>query len=139
MNIVLSCYAKKGKASFVLEKEGKVVSKDVFSVNQRGVLNYKSCLLEGITAGLRHSKDTVNHDDLLLIVVPSPYVAEWLSGKREQKGYELYIERVFEVLEMVDCRYMFVEADAKKAKQLINKGIDSAPMRSALSVMEGLE
>lgn len=32
MNIVLSCYANKGKASFVLEKGGRVIHKEVFPV-----------------------------------------------------------------------------------------------------------
>jgi hypothetical protein len=138
MNIVLSCYANREKASFVLEKGGKVVNKEVFPVLKEGKTYLKEYIFESIIRGLKHARNVVNHDDLLLIGVQNSHVAEWLNGQKEYKGYEYYLDEISDIIETLDCRYLFGHTSVRKAKLALKEGVEKPKLEGALDIFSGL-
>lgn len=138
MNIVLSCYANKGLASCVLEKGGRVVSKEVFQVNKEEKVHLKEYIFESIIKGLKHARKVVEHEDLLLIGVQNVHVAEWLNGQKEYKGYESYLDRISDILETLDCRYLFSNTGAKKAKNILKEGVPEEKLERATDIFKDM-
>lgn len=138
MNIVLSCYANKGKASFVLEKGGKVINKEVFSLNKNGKEHLKEFIFEAIIRGLKNTRPAVRHEDLLLIKVQNSNIVDWLNGGKEYKGYESYLDDIFSIVETLDCRYLFSYMSVEKAKKLLESDIDKVKLENVFSAFEGL-
>ena len=106
MNCRLSCGAdrKIGKIGFTYEKSGRVVKSGVFKTVSS---NAKENMLESIIRGMRVCRNEIQHDDLLVIEVHNQHLAQWLSGEIVYKGYEDYLDRLFDTLESMDCRYKF--------------------------------
>lgn len=138
MNIILSCYANKEKASFVLEKGGKVVAKEVFSVIKENKVHLKEYIFEAIIKGLRYARNEVSHEDLLLIGVQNGHMVEWLNGQKEYKGYESYLDEISNIIETLDCRYLFSNTNVKKAKKALEEGIEKPKLEGAVSLFENL-
>lgn len=134
MNIRLSTYANRvaGKNCVLVEKAGIVKSPIIFKSISR---NLKENMLECIYRGLKHVKPEVSHEDFLWIEVQNNHLNNWLSGKEEYKGYEEYLDKVYDVLEGIDCQYKFLfnskpfaktYALDKKVEKPKYEGIDSA-------------
>ena len=106
MNCRLSCGAdrKIGKIGFTYEKSGRIVKSGVFKTVSG---NAKENMLESIIRGMRACRNEIQHDDLLVIEVQNQHLAQWLSGEIVYKGYEDYLDRLFDTLERMDCRYKF--------------------------------
>lgn len=139
MNIILSCYAVKGKGCFVLEKEGKVFHKEVFSIRKSDESTLKEYTFEAILKGLKYARTLVNHEDLLLIELHNTHLVKWLNGQTDYKGYEVYLDSIFSLIETLDCRYLFSKTDVKKAKKVLSEGTPVAQkLEGALSVFDGL-
>lgn len=138
MNIVLSCYANKGKASFVLEKGGKIINKEVFSLNKNGKKHLKEFIFESIIRGLKNARSVVSHENLLLIGVQNSHVADWLNGKKEYKGYESYLDDISDIIETLDCRYLFSYTSVAKARKLLETDVDKVKLENVSSVFENL-
>lgn len=138
MNIVLSCYANREKAAFVLEKGGKVVCKEVFPIIDKNRLHLKEYIFEAIIKGLKYARNEVSHDDLLLIGVQNSHIAEWLNGQKEYKGYESYLDDISCIIETLDCRYLFSHKSVKKAKDALNKSETKIKLEGVSSVFENL-
>lgn len=122
MNIVLSCSADrvKSRGAFILNKEGRRVEQESFSLKCRnGGNTLKEYVFETVIRGLRFTRDYVNHDDLLLIKLENAHVVDWLNGNKEYKGYNEYLDEVYRVIESLDCRYLFTKADVKDVKKIM--------------------
>lgn len=118
MNYRLSCAADRtvNKCGFTLECCGKEVYSELFKCISD---NLKECILETIYRGIRVSRGYVSHDDIIRIEIQNNQICEWLSGYKEYKGYTDYINKIFEVLESMDCRYTFVYVKKPYAKLYI--------------------
>lgn len=138
MNIVLSCYANKELASFVLEKGGKVVNKEVFPVRKEDKVHLKEFIFEAIIRGLKYARNEVSHEDLLLIGVQNAHLADWLNGQKEYKGYETYLDEISDIIETLDCRYLFGHTSVRKAKDAIKAGVEKPKLEGALEIFNGL-
>lgn len=122
MNVVLTCYAKKGKGSFVLEKEGKIIYKDIFNIHKDDC-SLKEYIFESLIRGLRVARSNVSHDDLLLICLQNNHMCEWLNGAKDYKDYSSYLDTVYDIIDSIDCKYLFSHSNVKKAKSIINEDI----------------
>lgn len=138
MNIVLSCYADKEKASFVLEKSGRVLNKEVFSVAKSDKVYLKEYIFEAIIKGLRYARSEVSHEDLLLIKVQNSHVADWLNGQKEYKGYESYLDEISDIIETIDCKYLFSHSSIIKAKKALEEGVKKTKLETAVAYFENL-
>lgn len=138
MNIVLSCYANKELASFVLEKGGRVVEKGVFSVSSENKVYLKEYIFEAIIKGLKYARNHVGHNDLLLIGVQNVHMVDWLNGQKEYKGYESYLDDISDIIETLDCRYIFSNSSTKKAKKLLEEGLKEVKLEGAVALFEGM-
>ena len=139
MNIVLSCYAKKGKGCYVIEKEGRVVDKKVFALNLGNEGHLKEYMLESVLRGLKAVRSLVSHEDLLLVGVQNSHLANWLNSTMEYKGYESYLDSIIDVIDTIDCRYMFSVTSLKKAKVVINEPITKEKLVGVCSILEEFE
>ena len=122
MNVVLTCYAKKGKGSFTLEKEGKTIYKDVFNINKTDS-TLKEYIFEVVIRGLRVARSNVEHEDLLLICLQNGHMADWLNGSKDYKDYSEYLDILYDIIDSLDCRYLFSHSDVRKAKSIINDSV----------------
>lgn len=138
MNVVLSCYAKKGKGSYILEKGGKVIDSDTFSIRKQDDVTLKEYIFEAIIRGLNATKHSVEHEDLLLINIQNNHMSNWLNGSREYKGYDKYLDTISDIIESLDCKYMFAPNGAKKAKDIIDKKVSKDVLEGAMALMQEL-
>lgn len=138
MNIILSCYANKGKASFVLEKSGRVIDKEVFSVPLDDKVYLKEFIFEAIIRGLKSARNVVEHEDLLLIGVQNNHVADWLNGHKEVKDYAYYLDDIFKIIDTMDCRYRFSCTSVAKAKKALEEGVSKVKLDSAVSLFKDM-
>lgn len=138
MNYRLSCATDRvgKKNGYVLEKQGIELCSSFFKpVND----NIKDNILETVYRGLKSAGLYVSHDDILLIEIQNMHLFNWLSGLVEYKGYEGYLDKVFEVLEGIDCRYRFVFEKRPYAKMLFSsRDYDKIKGSGFLDVMKGL-
>lgn len=136
MNIVLCCTAVKGKGSYTISKKGKVVSDKVFKIQGTSEDTLKHYTLESIFKGLLDVKERVSHEDLLLIEVGNVHLCDWLNGATEYKGYEDELDKVFDALNKIDCRYMFAKTDVKKAKSILGREVEKVKLQGISSLDE---
>lgn len=139
MNYRLSCGTDrvKGKNCFVCESEGRELKSLVFKTISS---NMKENILETIFRGIKGVRDMVSHNDILCIEVQNQHLCQWLSGEVEYKGYEDYLDKVFSVLESVDCRYKFVFV--KKPYALVygaNHDLSRGKLLNLESAFEGMD
>ncbi len=139
MNYRLSCAAdrKLGKCGFTLECGGSEVYSEVFKCVSE---NLKECIFEAIYRGIRASRRFVKHEDIIRIEVQNNTACQWLSGYTEHKEYTEYISKIFDVLESMDCRYIFVYEKNPYAKRYIaNHKTSSIGVSSLEDAMRGLD
>lgn len=136
MNCRLSCGAnrKLKKIGYTYEVGGRIEDSGVFKTVST---NMKENILESITRGMKACRGKVHHEDLLIIEVQNQHLAQWLSGEVTYKGYEDYLDRLFDVLESMDCRYKFMFVPKPYALSFIeNNNIKKEQMSSISSLME---
>ena len=136
MNCRLSCGAnrKLKKIGYTYEVGGRIEDSGVFKTVST---NMKENILESITRGMKACRGKVHHEDLLIIEVQNQHLAQWLSGEVTYKGYEDYLDRLFAVLESMDCRYKFMFVPKPYALSFIeNNNIKKEQMSSISSLME---
>jgi len=122
MNIVLGCSADKKlkRGAYIIFKGGKRIVSESFNIGDKGTdATLKEYVFESIIKGLRGVRNIVNHEDLLLIEVPNGHMAEWLNGSREYKGYNKYLDEISEIIDTLDCRYMFAKSNVKEVKKIL--------------------
>lgn len=129
MNYRLSCITcvPLGKNGFVFEADGKELCCSVFGTVG---LNVKENILETVYRGIRYAKDKVSHEDILYIEVQNQYLCNWLSGLIEYKEYQEQLDRVFDALEGIDCKYRFSFTKNKYALQCVKNRELSKPVMS---------
>lgn len=138
LNIRLVCTSNNKRGAFVIYKDGRVASKDSFSIPNKGnEAMLKEYVFESVIRGLRNVRGFVSHDDLLLIEVPNNHMAEWLNGSKEYKGYSKYLDEISDIIDTIDCRYMFAKSDVREAKKLLDEKI-SIKVEGVNSVFEGM-
>lgn len=120
MNIRLSCAANRrgGRLGFTINKGGKCVDSGLYHLVSD---NFKVNMLESLYQGILRAKKYVSHEDLLVIEVQNSHLAEWLKCNKNSKGYEGYLDKVFEVLESTDCRYNFIYVDKPSALKALSR------------------
>ena len=136
MNCRLSCGANRKihKIGFTYEVGGKVIESGVFKTVSTKM---KENILEAIIRGMKACRNKIHHEDLLIIEVQNQHLAQWLSGEITYKGYEDYLDRMFDVLESMDCRYKFMFVPKPYALSFIeNNDIKKQQMSSISSLME---
>lgn len=136
MNVKLSCAAnrKVSKNAFVVEKEGRVVDKKVFTAR---TLNMKVEMLEAIRRGLLSVRTCVIHDDLLLIEVQNRHVENWLNEHIEADDYYDAMVEIFAILDSIDCKYIAKTVSESSASKLAVSGeVDKIKL---VDVLEGLD
>lgn len=136
MNCRLSCGAnrKAGKIAYTYEIQGIIKKAGVYKIVST---NVKENVLEAIIRGMKGCKDLVSHDDLLIIEVQNQHLAQWLSGEITYKGYEEYLDRLFDTLESMDCRYKFMYIKHPYAlSYLETHKVNKTKMSSISSLME---
>lgn len=136
MNIKLSCSAnrKTSKNAFVIEKDGRIVDKQVFTARTL-TLNYEA--LEAVRRGLLSVRGTVTHDDLLLIEVQNFHLENWLNEQQESENYRDILIEIFAILDSIDCKYIAKNVKSSLASSLAETGeIDKIKL---VGVLDGLE
>ena len=141
MNIRLSCVAdvKKYKGAFIIYKGGRAEVSNVFAIPNKGFESkLKEYTFESLIRGLRNVRGMVNHDDLLLIELPNGHMVDWLNGKKEYKGYNEYLDIVSEIMDTLDCRYLFTKSSVKDAKRLIDLEVTKVQTQGIVDAFEGM-
>ena len=126
MNIVLSCAAdrKLGRGAYIIYKGGKKLVSDSFNINKSDDSTLKEYVFESLIRGLRSVRNTVKHEDLLLIKLPNIHMVEWLNGSKEYKGYNNYLDVISDLIDTIDCKYLFTKDTVKDAKKLCEEVIE---------------
>lgn len=138
MNIRLSCVCDRvsRRNFYIVEQNGYLVSSSVYPLLGD---NIKKNALNAVERGLRCVKQVASHEDLIVIEIQNRHLADWISGRKESKGYELELDSVFEVLESIDSRYMVKFLPCPTAKAVLkDRGIDT-PKVTGVDFMNDLE
>lgn len=137
MNIRLSCVSDRvhGKNCYVVEKDGKEIESHVYSITGT---NIKKNALDALYRGLRVVKNIAKHEDLVVIELQNCHLAEWVSGRKESKGYEEELDKVFEVLESIDSRYIVRFVKNTYAKKVAEARGISTPKVTGVDFMKEL-
>lgn len=139
MNYTVSIYADraKGKAGFVLFLDGSVLSEKVVSFKNEGL---KEKTLHCIYMGIKECVSKVHHNDILTIEAPNVYICQWLNGMVESEGYVNQLGKIFNVIENLDCRYVFRYAENPLAKRYISKAeLTRVKVTSAVDLLSEFE
>ena len=122
MNIKLSCTADKkmGRGAYIIYKGGKRVVSESFSIKGMGESStLKEYVFVAVTKALLSVRNIVNHEDLLLIELPNNHMVEWLNGSKEYKGYNKYLDEISDIIDTIDCRYLFTKSDVNEVKKML--------------------
>lgn len=139
MNVILNCCAEKGRAGYTLEVGGKVVEKNAYNLPTDGSSKLKEFVFDAIIKGLKVARTYINHEDLLLIAVPNAHMADWLNGSRDYKGYETYLDEISDIIETLDCRYLFAKKDMRKVKKMLSEYKKTETLTGVSSLLEEFE
>lgn len=106
MNYKLSTYANRatGKSGYVISADGSILNSKVSKFVGN---NIKENALRQVYFGLKACKNLVSHLDILIVEVQNSQIYNWLDGSIEYKEYTHWLDKIFEVLELLDCRYNF--------------------------------
>ena len=120
MNYKLSVHADRvsEKDCFILLKEGRVIAEKVSRFFGDSI---KENVLQTLYQGFLACRGVLTHDDILVIEIQNRHVHSWLSGLVDYDEYGAYLDKVFDVLETLDCRYKFFFTDKPFAKQYAKK------------------
>lgn len=139
MNIKISTFADRvnGLVTALVESDGRVLKS---RVTEFMGTNIKDNAIEAVTSGLRLVKGIVKHDDLLIVEVQNQHLASWISGRVEYKDYDTLLDKLFEVLESIDCRYKVVCVPNSYAKQFgLTNGVTKKEYTSVENLLGDLE
>ena len=127
----------KGKHGFVLEKGGYSL---VTRVTRLKSLNIKEDILSILAEGLLSAKGFVEHEDTLYIEIQNVHLYNWLSGMVDYKDYAEGLDKIFDILDSIDCRYKFVFEKNPYAKKVVEKiPLDDIKGSSVSDVLNELE
>ena len=107
MNYRLSCIADRvnNKNCYIIVCNGKVIKEYIGSFVGK---NIKINILKLIEMGVRDLNNVVKHDDLVIVEIQNSYLQDWLYGLKYKKGYQYYLNDVYNVMDAIDCRFKFV-------------------------------
>lgn len=144
MNVLLSVNARNEKNGYVfgyvIKKQGKTVAEHTSIKTDKGRDNLKTLQLEEIIDGLAKLRGLVEHEDVLTIEIENRWVYEWLELEREQQKYIQYTDKVFDILDTLDCKYRFLHNETPQVNLLLDKGVQKEKVKllSSVEMMEGL-
>jgi len=144
MNVLLSVNARNEKNGYVfgyvIKKQGKTVAEHTSIRTDKGRDSLKTLQLEEIIDGLAKLRGLVEHKDVLTIEIENRWVYEWLELEREQQKYMKYIDKVFDILDTLDCKYRFLHNETPQVNLLLDKGVQKEKVKllSSVEMMEGL-
>lgn len=144
MNVLLSVNARNEKNGYVfgyiIKKQGKTVAEHTSIRTDKGRDNLKTLQLEEIIDGLAKLRGLVEHKDVLTIEMENRWVYEWLELEREQQKYIQYTDKVFDILDTLDCKYRFLHNETPQVNLLLDKGVQKEKVKllSSVEMMEGL-
>lgn len=144
MNVLLSVNARNEKNGYVfgyvIKKQGKIVAEHTSIRTDKGRDSLKTLQLEEIIDGLAKLRGLVEHDDVLTIEMENRWVYEWLELGREQQKYIQYIDKVFDILDTLDCKYRFLHNETPQVNLLLDRGVQKERVKllSSIEMMEGL-
>lgn len=144
MNVLLSVNARNEKNGYVfgyvIKKQGKTVAEHTSIRTDKGRDSLKTLQLEEIIDGLAKLRGLVEHEDVLTIEMENRWVYEWLELEREQQKYIQYIDKVFDILDTLDCKYRFLHNETPQVNLLLDRGVQKERVKllSSIEMMEGL-
>lgn len=144
MNVLLSVNARNEKNGYVfgyvIKKQGKTVAEHTSIRTDKGRDSLKTLQLEEIINGLAKLRGLVEHEDVLTIEIENRWVYEWLELEREQQKYIQYTDKVFDILDTLDCKYRFLHNETPQVNLLLDKGVQKERVKllSSVEMMEGL-
>lgn len=144
MNVLLSVSARNEKNGYVfgyvIKKQGKTVAEHTSIRTDKGRESLKTLQLEEIIDGLAKLRGLVEHEDVLTIEIENRWVYEWLELEREQQNYIKYTDKVFDILDTLDCKYRFLHNETPQVNLLLDKGVQKERVKllSSVEMMEGL-
>ena len=144
MNVLLSVNARNEKNGYVfgyvIKKQGKIVAEHTSIRTDKGRDSLKTLQLEEIINGLAKLRGLVEHDDVLTIEMGNRWVYEWLELEREQQKYIQYTDKVFDILDTLDCKYRFLHNETPQVNLLLDRGVQKEKVKllSSVEMMEGL-
>lgn len=144
MNVLLSVNARNEKNGYVfgyvIKKQGKTVAEHTSIRTDKGRDSLKTLQLEEIIDGLAKLRGLVEHEDVLTIEIENRWVYEWLELEREQQNYIKYTDKVFDILDTLDCKYRFLHNETPQVNILLDKGVQKEKVKllSSVEMMEGL-
>lgn len=144
MNVLLSVNARNEKNGYVfgyvIKKQGKTVAEHTSIRTDKGRDSLKTLQLEEIIDGLAKLRGLVEHEDVLTIEIENRWVYEWLELEREQQKYIQNIDKVFDILDTLDCKYRFLHNETPQVNLLLDRGVQKERVKllSSVEMMEGL-
>lgn len=144
MNVLLSVNARNEKNGYVfgyvIKKQGKTVAEHTSIRTDKGRDSLKTLQLEEIIDGLAKLRGLVEHKDVLTIEIGNRWVYEWLELEREQQKYIQQIDKVFDILDTLDCKYHFLHNETPQVNLLLDRGVQKEKVKllSSVEMMEGL-
>lgn len=144
MNVLLSVNARNEKNGYVfgyvIKKQGKTVAEHTSIRTNKGRDSLKILQLEEIINGLAKLRGLVEHEDVLTIEIENRWVYEWLELEREQQKYIQYTDKVFDILDTLDCKYRFLHNETPQVNLLLDMGVQKERVKllSSVEMMEGL-
>lgn len=144
MNVLLSVNARNEKNGYVfgyvIKKQGKIVAEHTSIRTDKGRDSLKTLQFEEIIDGLAKLRGLVEHADVLTIEMENRWVYEWLELEREQQKYIQYIDKVFDILDTLDCKYHFLHNETPQVNLLLDRGVQKERVKllSSTEMMEGL-
>lgn len=144
MNVLLSVNARNERNGYVfgyvIKKQGKTVAEHTSIRTDKGRDSLKTLQLEEIIDGLAKLRGLVEHEDVLTIEIENRWVYEWLELEREQQKYIQYTDKVFDILDTLDCKYRFLHNETPQVNLLLDKGVQKEKVKllSSVEMMEGL-
>lgn len=144
MNVLLSVNARNEKNGYVfgyvIKKQGETVAEHTSIRTDKGRDSLKTLQLEEIINGLAKLRGLVEHEDVLTIEIENRWVYEWLELEREQQKYIQYTDKVFDILDTLDCKYRFLHNETPQVNLLLDKGVQKEKVKllSSVEMMEGL-
>lgn len=144
MNVLLSVNARNEKNGYVfgyvIKRQGKTVAEHTSIRTDKGQESLKTLQLEEIIDGLAKLRGLVEHEDVLTIEIENRWVYEWLELEREQQKYIQQIDKVFDILDSLDCKYRFLHNETPQVNLLLDRGVQKERVKllSSIEMMEGL-
>lgn len=144
MNVLLSVNARNEKNGYVfgyvIKKQGKTVVEHTSIRTDKDQESLKTLQLEEIIDGLAKLRGLVEHEDVLTIEIENRWVYEWLELEREQQKYIQYTDKVFDILDTLDCKYRFLHNETPQVNLLLDRGVQKEKVKllSSVEMMEGL-